>query len=186
MFGIVRRMSVNKEELSDVESWLVGSAMRFASEITGQFKEVPQILAATEGLSFFLHALRREVFKPAEFKAWDAIFEPALKQMMQLFAMTVSAWSGSDIDRSNLVKDVQNLISMRNLEYQTLPFLAGEANDRLSVVHTCARRLADSVDPANRDALFQAVHKNLSRAIAMELPEQSARLEKLLYGRRAA
>jgi hypothetical protein len=186
MFGIVKRMAVNKEELSDVESWLVGQSLRFAAEITGQFKEVPQVLAATEGLSFFLHALRREVFKPSEFKAWDGIFEPAIKQMIQLFAMTVSAWSGADIDRATLAKDVQNMISMRNLEYQTVPFLIGEADDRLTVVFSAGRRLAESVDPERREAVYETVHKILTRVCEGELNEQSAKLEKLLYGRRAA
>ena len=125
MFGIVRKIAARQADLSDVESWLIGNSLRFAAEITGQFKEVPPVMAATEGLSFFLHALRREVFKPTEFRAWESIFEPARKQLLRVFAMTVAGWSNVDLDYNSMVKDIENMTSMRNLEYSTLPFLDG-------------------------------------------------------------
>ena len=78
------------------------------------------------------------------------------------------------------------MISMRNLEYQTVPFLIGEADDRLTVVFSAGRRLAESVDPERREAVYETVHKILTRVCEGELNEQSAKLEKLLYGRRAA
>jgi hypothetical protein len=187
MFGLgMVRKHAAREEMDNLESWLVGLSLRFAAEITQAYKEVPPILAATEGLSLMLHALRRETYRADEYKAWDGIFEPSMKQMYQLFAMTLSAWSGTDFDRGAVARDAETLISSRSLEYQTLPFLTGAPDDRQSVVYAASRRIGDTVEPAKRDEAIAAAHKILTRFIEVELPDQAAKLEKALYGRRAA
>ncbi|HEX4113920.1 MAG TPA: hypothetical protein VH020_15415 [Stellaceae bacterium] len=171
--------------MSDVESWLIGQSLRFAAEITETHPEVPQILAATEGLAFVLHALRRETFRSSEWKAWDGIFEPLMKNMYQLFAMTISAWSNSDFDRSRLAGDAQALVSARSLEYQTLPFLYGPVEDRQTVIYAAARRIAECVEPARRDDVIAAATRLYARFVEFALPDQVANLAKVLYGRRA-
>jgi hypothetical protein len=187
MFGMeMMRRQLAKEEMEEIGSWLVGQSMRFAADVNGRFKEVPPLLAATEGVSFFLHALRRQAFRSHEWKAWTSIFEPSLKQTIQLFAMTLSAWSGADLDREALARDIQNLVSSRSLEFQTVPFLAGPPEDRQTVVWSASRRIADAIDPVHRDAVIAYVHETYGRIVENELPEQVAKLEKLLYGRRAA
>jgi hypothetical protein len=187
MFGMGKiKQYAAREDMGDLESWLVSLSLRFAAEITSSFKEVPPILAATEGLSFTVHALRRETYRAAEFKAWETIFEPSMKQMFQLFAMTLSAWSGADLDRSNVARDAENHNSTRSLEYQTLPFLIGAPDDRQTVTYAAARRIGDSIEPARREEAIAAAHKILTRIVEFELPDQTAKLEKTLYGRRAA
>jgi hypothetical protein len=183
--GMIRRNAA-REEMSDIESWLVGQSLRFAVEITDANKDVPQILAATEGLAFVLHALRRETYRSHEFKAWDGIFEPAMKNMYQLFAMTISNWSNAEFDRSRLAGDAQAVVSTRSLEYQTLPFLYGPVEDRQTVVYAASRRIAESVEPARRDDVMAAAAKLYSRIVELELPDQVANLSRVLYGRRAA
>ncbi|HEY5210363.1 MAG TPA: hypothetical protein VIJ42_13065 [Stellaceae bacterium] len=171
--------------MSDVESWLVGQSLRCAAEITETNKDLPLILAATESLAFVLHALRRETYRAAEWKAWDVVFEPSMKGMYQLFAMTLSAWSGSDLDRARLAADVQNVVSTRSLEYQTLPFLTGAPDDRQTVVHAAARRMTETLESGRRDAVIADAHKIYSRFAEFDLPEPVANLAKILYGRRA-
>src|ERR1700683_1509505 len=96
MFGMGKmKQYAATEEMGEIESCLVGQSLRFAAEITHAFKDVPQLLAATEGLSFMIHALRRETYRAQEWRAWDGIFAPSIKQMYQLFAMTLSAWTGA-------------------------------------------------------------------------------------------
>jgi hypothetical protein len=187
MFGMgkIKQMAA-REEMGDLESWLVGLSLRFATEVTQEFKEMPPILAATEGLAFTIHALRRETYRAQEFRAWDGIFEPSMKQMYQLFAMTLGAWSETELDRSSVARDTENLVSSRNLEYQTLPYLIGAPDDRLAVVHAASRRIAETVDPTRRNEAIAATHKILTRIVEFELPDQAAKLEKTLYGRRAA
>lgn len=187
MFGMGKiKQYAAREELGELESWLVGQSLRFSAEVTQSFKEVAPILAATEGLGFMLHALRRETYRAAEWKAWDHVFEPSMKQMYQLFAMTLSAWTGADLDRSTVARDAENLISSRNLEYQTLPYLIGAPDDRQAVTYAASRRLGDTVEPAKRDELIAAAHKILTRFVEFDLPEQAAKLSKALYGSRAA
>jgi hypothetical protein len=186
MFGMgTLKRNAAREEMSDIEGWLVSQSLRCAAEITQENKDVPLILAATEGLAFVLHALRRETYRAAEWKAWDVVFEPSMKGMYQLFAMTLNAWSGSDMDRTRLATDVQNLVSTRSLEYQTLPFLSGAPDDRQTVVYAAARRMTDTLEPARRDAVIAQAHKIYSRFVEFDLPEQVANLSKVLYGRRA-
>ena len=187
MFGMgMVKKSAAREEMGDMESWLVSLSLRFAAEITGTYKEVPQILAATEGLGFVLHALRRETYRADEFRAWDAIFEPAVKQMYQVFATTLSAWSDTELDRPAIARDAENMVSTRNLEYQTLPYLIGAPEDRQTVVYAAARRLAETVEPARRDEAIAAADKIFTRLVEIELPERAAKLERALYGRRFA
>jgi hypothetical protein len=187
MFGLEKvRKHVVKEELDEIGSWLIGQSLHFAAEITARFKNVPQILAASEGLAFYLHALRREAFRAEEWRAWNTIFDPALKQTIQLFAITLSDWSEIELDRDTLAKDVQNLISSRNLEYQTLPFLAGAPDDRQSVAWIASRRVADTVEPAHREHAIEVVHQIFCRAAERDLRTQVEKLQRLLYGRRAA
>jgi hypothetical protein len=181
MFNMVRKLNT-REDLGDIESWLVGQSLRFAAEITERFKEVPKILAATEALSFFLHALRREAFRSTAWKTWEAIVEPSQKQMLHLFALTLSGWADADIERNSLVKDVQNLVSTRSLEYQTLPFLNGNATDRQTVVWVASRRIAEAAAAEQRPAVIDTVHAILGRAVDRELPQQVEKLEKILYG----
>jgi hypothetical protein len=159
--------------------------LRFAAEIADAHKEVPPILAATEGLAFVLHALRRETFRASEWKAWDGIFEPSMKTMYQVFAMTISAWSNSDLDRSRMAGDAQAMVSARSLEYQTLPFLDGPPEDRQTVIYAAARRVAECVEPAHRDEVIATATKFFARLVEFELPDQVANLAKALYGRRA-
>jgi len=186
MFGMgTLKKHAAREEMSDIESWLVGQSLRCAAEITQTNKDLPLILAATESLAFVLHALRRETYRAAEWKAWDVVFEPSMKGMYQLFAMTLSAWSGTDLDRSRLAADVQNLVSTRSLEYQTLPFLAGASDDRQTVIHAAARRITDALEPARREAVIADAYKIYTRFVEFNLPEQVANLSKVLYGRRA-
>lgn len=183
MFGMgkIKQMAA-REDMDELASWLVGQSLRFAAEITQNFKDVPPILAATEGLAFTGHALRRETYRAQEFKAWDNIFEPTIKQMYQLFAMTLNAWTGGEMDRAQVARDAENMISLRNLEYQTLPFLIGAPEDRQTVTYAAARRIAETVDPAKRDEAIAFAHKVLTRVVEFELPEQAAKLEKTLYG----
>jgi hypothetical protein len=183
--GMVRRQAA-KEEMEEIGSWLIGQSMRFAAEVNGRFKGVSPILAASEGLGFFLHALRRETFRANEWKVWNAVFEPGLKQTLQLFAMTLGAWSETELDRETIGRDVQNLVSSRSLEYQTIPFLSGAPDDRQSVVWSAARRIADAADPAHREEVVALVHELFDRVVTGELPEQVAKLQHALYGRRAA
>jgi hypothetical protein len=183
--GMVKKYAA-REEMGDIESWLVGLSLRFAAEVTQEYKEVPQILAATEGLGFVLHALRRETYRADEFRAWDTIFEPSMKQMYQVFATTLSAWSDAELDRATVARDAENMISLRNLEYQTLPYLIGAPDDRQTVVYAAARRLAETVEPARRDEAIATAHKIFTRFVEFELPEQAAKLGRALYGRRAA
>jgi hypothetical protein len=186
MFGftMVKKHAV-REEMADLESWLVGLSLRFAAEITHSFGDVPQILAATEGLSFILHALRRETYRAHEWRVWDGVFEPSMKQMYQLFAMTLSAWSDREMDRATVARNAENLISTRSLEYQTLPYLIGAPDDRQTVTYAASRRIAETIEPAHRDQAIATAHKILTRFVEFELPEQAEKLQKLLYGRRA-
>ncbi len=183
MFNMVRKNT--KEELGDIESWLVGQSLRFAAEITERFQEVPKILAATEALSFFMHALRRETYRSGAWKTWEAVVEPSQRQMLHLFALTLSGWADADIERNALVKDIQNLVSSRSLEYQTLPFLTGHSSDRQTVVWVASRRVAEAVDAEQRPALIETVQGILARAVSFELPQPVEKLEKILYGRAA-
>jgi hypothetical protein len=185
MFNSLRRNAI-KDDMAEFSSWLIGQSLRCAADISSQIPETPQLLAATEALAFFVHALRREAFRPNQFKVWSNLAEPSLQEMVPLFAMTLSGWSGSELDREAMVKDVQNLISTRNLEYQTLPFLSGKSDDRQAVTTAAVRRIADAVDPARRAAVAKAMHALYAEVVGRELPEQVARLEKLLYGDRAA
>jgi len=185
MFNMVRKMNA-KEELGDIESRLVGRSLRFAAEITERFKEVPKILAATEALGFFMHALKREAFRSNGWKTWEAIVEPAQRQMLHLFALTLSSWADAEIERNGLVKDVQNLVSSRNLEYQTLPFLSGDSSNRQTVVWVASRRVAEAAETEHRPAVIDAVHALLARVVNLELPQQVEKLEKILYGRAKA
>jgi len=183
MFGMgkIKQMAA-REDMEELASWLVGQSLRFAAEITQNFKDIPPILAASEGLGFTINALRRETYRAQEFKAWDNIFEPSMKQMYPLFAMTLSAWTGAEMDRTQVARDAENLVSSRNLEYQTLPFLIGAPEDRQTVTYAAARRIAETADPAKRDEAIAFAHKVLTRVVEFELPEQAARLEKTLYG----
>lgn len=184
MFGMGKiKQYAAREDMSEVESWLVGQSLRFAAELTETHKEVPQILAATEGLAVMLHALRRETYRSAEFKAWDSIFEPSVKQVFPLFAMTLAAWMGVELDRATMARDAETVVSSRNLEYQTLPFLYSPVEDRQTVVWAGSRRLADAIDPARRDDVMATVQKLYARFVEFALPEQVANLSKILYGR---
>lgn len=187
MFGMNKlKQYVVREDMGEVEGWLVGQSLRFAAELTDTHKEVPQLLAATEGLAVMLHALRRETYRASEFRAWDTIFEPSVKQMYQLFAMTLSAWTGAELDRASMARDAENVVSTRNLEYQTLPFLYSPVEDRQTVVWAGSRRLADAIDPTKRDDVMATVQKLYARFVEFALPDQVTNLSKILYGGRAA
>jgi len=183
MFGIgFGKKAHIKEEIGEIESWIIGHSLQFTAETTRGFPAVPQMLLATEALAFFLHALRRLAYRPNEAKVWMSSFEPSVRQIVQLFAVTLNGWSGADLDPEQLAKDVQNLVSTRNLEYQTLPFLTGNLDDRQTVVCSAARRISEAVDAGERPALIAAIHRNLTRVTEAELALQAEKLELALYG----
>jgi hypothetical protein len=189
MFGMGMGMvwrQVAREEMDEVGSWLVGQSMRLAVETAGRFRDVPPILAASESMAFLMHALRREAFRAGEWRTWSTIFEPAMKQTIQLFATTLATWSEAQLDRETISRDVQYVVSSRSLEYQTVAFLSGPPSDSHTVVWAAARRLADATDPTRRDSVFAFVHQHCRHIVEQELPEQVGKLVKLLYGRRAA
>ena len=82
-------------------------------------------------------------------------------------------------------RPAENLVSSRNLEYQTLPFLYSPVEDRQTVVYAAARRLAECVDPGRRDAVIAAATRLYARIVEFELPDEAAHLSKVLYGRLA-
>lgn len=185
MFGMGKiKQYAAREDMSEVESWLVGQSLRFAAELVETHKEVPQIFAATEGLAMMLHSLRRETYRAAEFKVWDTIFEPSIKQMYQLFAMTLAAWMGVELDRATMARDAETVVSSRNLEYQTLPFLYSPVEDRQTVVWAGSNRLAELIDPARREDIMATVQKLYARFVEFALPDQVSNLSMVLYGGR--
>jgi hypothetical protein len=182
MFGDSKRQGAD-EEIQEMATWVLGQSVVIGSSFppVGVFENRLQMAAALEACAFFLHAVDRLAYRPADERLREAVFDAAVRQMIRTFSdMIFKAWAPSSL--SEIEQDNLSLFNARQLEFgRATHLISKEFNDLNSASWLAAHNVARAGGIAEPDIRIAVFHNALMKSLlVMDLANRIKTIENCL------
>jgi hypothetical protein len=176
LFGLGKTERAERE-IHEIQTRIIGQSLGTAAG----FEAAVQMVVAIESSCFFLQALSRLSYRPANEKLRERVFDSSVRAVVRTLANFLRQWS-KNLDTPALEADILGLVSIRELEYARATTLLSEKfNDRESAVWLAAFRVAESAGIPDRDILALPIMTALVRSLVdMDLAQRIRRVEACL------
>jgi hypothetical protein len=172
----LERKAKFKELLGELQVEIVAETLRISQGVKSAFDEVPplkigeseQMTLVLGVLSFFLHVLDRDLFRPDSEILRENIYDPT--------AEALSHWYGKALVGSDGARVARRSIDHRTLQLAKAPSVLGkDSQDRNSVLWRAARAIGEEDLGRTDPFLFAVILLNLTRGLNNLPIEQRAK-----------